>query len=133
MTGSGLLRSLSKSVQKPVEATIRGGELPKWLSGTLFRNGPGRYIYGDKAYKHLFDGHACIHKFKIDSGKVFYSNRLLETKSYRKSLSESRLYPVFGTEDLCSSIFGRLKSFFSPPDTWDNFNVNVLPYGMFIV
>jgi beta,beta-carotene 9',10'-dioxygenase len=130
MPGSGLLRSLTKNAQKPVEACIRGGgELPNWLKGTLFRNGPGRYVHGDKAYRHLFDGHACIHKFKIDAGKVTYSNQFLETRSFLKSSSESRLYPVFGTEDVCSNLFGRLKTVFHSPDYLDNFNVNIMPYG----
>ena len=31
-----LMRSLSKSLNKPVEATI-SGNIPSWVSGTLFR------------------------------------------------------------------------------------------------
>ena len=42
--------------------------------------------------EHLFDGHACLHKFKIENGKVTYSNKFLETKSFTKSLAENRLY-----------------------------------------
>jgi hypothetical protein len=33
----GLLRSLEKSVQEPVD-TIVTGQIPLWLNGTLFRN-----------------------------------------------------------------------------------------------
>jgi beta,beta-carotene 9',10'-dioxygenase len=126
-----LLRSLTKRAQEPVEATLHGAELPHWLSGTLYRNGPGRYEYTDKAHKHLFDGHSCVHKFKIESGKVTYSNKFLETKSYTQAAHENRLFPVFGTADLCSTIFGRLKTFFELPDTFDNVNVSILPFGEF--
>ena len=47
-----LLRSLIKDNPEPVETKVIG-KIPEWLSGTLFRNGPGRYEYGDKKYNHL--------------------------------------------------------------------------------
>ena len=50
--GNPLLRSLNKSVQEPVE-TIVSGQIPDWVRGTLYRNGPGRYEYGDKEYSNL--------------------------------------------------------------------------------
>ncbi|CAF0718742.1 unnamed protein product [Brachionus calyciflorus] len=125
---SKLLRSLTKSEQSPVEANVIG-EIPKWLNGTLFRNGPGRFKYGDKTYEHLFDGHSCIHKFQIKNGKVFYSNKFLETHSYKKTLKESRLYSVFGTIDVCSNLYERMKLVFQWPETLDNANINLVPYG----
>jgi carotenoid cleavage dioxygenase-like enzyme len=131
MPGYGLLRTLTKTEQEPVETTIRG-EIPEWVNGTLFRNGPGRFDYGDKSLKHLFDGHSCIHKFKVENGKVFYSNKFQETKSFTKTLNEDKLYPTFGTEDVCSTLYGRIKSFFYQPETMDNTNVNIMPFGKFI-
>ena len=125
--GFELLRSLTRSYDEAIEATIKG-TIPEWLNGTLFRNGPGRFEYGDKSYKHVFDGQSCVHKFKIENGKVEYSNKLLETQSYQKSSKENRLYPVFGTADLASNIFGRLKTIFKIPDTFDNVNVNIQPF-----
>ena len=123
-----LLRSLEKSSQEPVETKV-AGVLPTWLSGSLFKNGTGRYEYSNKNYKHLFDGHACIHKFSIAGGKVVYSNKMLGTKSYTRSLAKNRLYPVFGTSDLSSNVFGRLRTVFNFDSTMDNVNVNVVPYG----
>jgi carotenoid cleavage dioxygenase-like enzyme len=129
MTGwSNLLRSLKHSTDKPVEAVIKG-EIPKWLSGTLFRNGPGRFEFGDQSYKHVFDGSACVHKFQINNGNCMYSNKLLETKSYNKMVKENKLLPAFGTDNIDISLFGRLKSFVNPPDHQDNVNVNVVPYA----
>lgn len=127
--GHELLRSLTKHEQEPIEAPIEGS-IPSWIEGTLYRNGPGRFEYGDKNYEHLFDGHACIHKFKISNGRVVYSNRFLETQSFKKTLAEKRLYPVFGTIDVCSNVFERCKSFFKFPETFDNVNVNIVPFGM---
>ena len=30
------------------------GEIPKWINGTLYRNGPGKFNIGDKEYKFEF-------------------------------------------------------------------------------
>ena len=85
--------------------------------------------YGDKMYRHLFDGHSCVHKVKISQGKVVYSNKLLESVSYLRSCSENRLYPAFGTADLCSNIFNRVKTVFHGDPTMDNTNVTILPFA----
>jgi carotenoid cleavage dioxygenase-like enzyme len=84
-----LLRSLTKDETPEVEAVITG-QVPSWLTGSLYRNGPGRYEYGDKAYTHLFDGHGCVHKFKILNGKVFYANKFLQTDHFKKVNAEKR-------------------------------------------
>ena len=93
------------------------------------RNGPGRYEFGSLNYKHLFDGQACIHKYAIKDGEVNYSNKLLESKAYTKTINENRLFPAFGTADSKANIIQRVRSFFNPPDHLDNCNVSVLPLG----
>lgn len=123
-----LLRSLKKSTEVPIKTVIKG-EIPKWVNGTLYRNGPGRFKFGDNSYTHLFDGQACVHKFKVQNGEVHYSNKLLETKAYNVSSTENRILPNFGSVDLSSNIFGRFKTFFNPPETADNVNVNVAPFA----
>lgn len=125
-----LIRSLVKDNPEPVECKVIG-EIPEWLNGSLFRNGPGRFEYGEKTYNHLFDGHSCVHKFTISDGKVTFSNKILDTVSYRKTVKNNRLYPVFGTSDVCSNVFGRLKTFYNTleDEKLDNVNVNVVPYG----
>ena len=39
-----LLRNLTKDVQTEVAALVKG-TIPAWINGSLFRNGPGRYVY----------------------------------------------------------------------------------------
>jgi carotenoid cleavage dioxygenase-like enzyme len=80
---------------------------------------------------HLFDGLACIHKFEIKDGNVVYSNRLIETTAYKKSVEEDRLgICAFGTPDLCSTLFGRLKMvYYGSHDGMDNNNVNIVPFA----
>lgn len=122
------LRSLTVSEEGPVETEV-DGSMPEWLEGTLFRNGPGRYDYGKRSNQHLFDGHALLHKFKIGQNKVVYSSKFLETKSYRTAIKENRLYPVFGTPDAKSNIYERVKTFLDLPDSFDNFNISISPFG----
>lgn len=55
------------------------GEIPDWLSGALYRNGPAHFQGG-----HWFDGLAMIHKFSFHQGAVSYANRFLRTEAYQR-------------------------------------------------
>ena len=87
------------------------GEVPRWLSGSLLRNGSGKYTVGSDEYQHLFDGLAVIHQYKIEKGKVLYKNKLLETETKDKCLGSKRIIvSEFGTvayPDPCKSLFNR--------------------------
>jgi len=41
------------------------GCMPKWLKGTLIRNGPGSLKVGDMTFGHLFDGSALLHRLEM--------------------------------------------------------------------
>jgi carotenoid cleavage dioxygenase-like enzyme len=45
------------------------GRIPDWLTGTLLREGPGRYEWGPDRYRHWFDGSGMIHKFSFRGGQ----------------------------------------------------------------
>lgn len=123
-----LLRSLNSSLSQPIQLKVVGS-LPKWLRGTLFRNGPGQFVYDKMSYFHLFDGHACINRFQIRDQQVTFFNRLLDTQCRQLTRSHSRLYPVFGTADRHSTLLERLKMLFVFPSTNDNVNVNVITFA----
>lgn len=90
------------------------GNIPVWLEGTLIRNGPGTFRVGDEQYRHWFDGLAMLHKFSFQNGQVSYANRFLECDAYTQAKSQGRIvYSEFAT-DPCQTIFGRLKTLFSP-------------------
>ena len=100
------------------------GELPRWLTGSLLRNGPGTFRVGTQRYRHWFDGLAMLHRFTIDDGRVSYANRFLETESYRAARDEGRIaYPEFAT-DPCRSLFARAMAVFDPQVT-DSAKVNI--------
>ena len=100
------------------------GTIPKWLSGTLIRNGPAKFEVGKEKFQHWFDGLAMLHKFSFKEGKVSYANKFLESKAYQSARDTDKIsYREFAT-DPCRSIFKRVSSMFSTKFT-DNANVNV--------
>lgn len=118
MSTQRILRSLQKSQVNPVEATVTGN-IPKWVNGSLFRNGPGQFEFNNKFYSHLFDGAAVVNKFEINDGKVYFSNRHIDSVFYKKATSQKELVGQFGTVSEGTNIFGRLKDFFNMPATTD--------------
>jgi carotenoid cleavage dioxygenase-like enzyme len=107
------------------------GEIPAWLSGSLVRNGPGRFEVGGERVEHWFDGLAMLHKFRFaeengtdGGGDVFYSNRFLRTEAYREAVEDERITSQFATS---GSYLDQLKSFLG--DSTDNANVNVARIG----
>lgn len=55
------LRSCSDEIPEPMGGQVQGS-IPKWLNGTLLRNGPGSLNVGDMQFHHLFDSAALLHK-----------------------------------------------------------------------
>jgi carotenoid cleavage dioxygenase-like enzyme len=104
------------------------GEIPAWLSGTLLRNGPGKFEVGGERVRHWFDGLAMIRKYEFQSGNVSYSNRFLRTESYRDAMN-GRLGGQFATD---SGGLGKLLGWvrrLGPPEPTDNANVHVARIG----
>jgi all-trans-8'-apo-beta-carotenal 15,15'-oxygenase len=60
------------------------GTIPAELSGTLYRNGPGRWQdHTGRPLHHLFDGDGMVSAFTIERGAVHYRNRYVRTQHYR--------------------------------------------------
>jgi len=100
------------------------GDLPDWLTGTLFRNGPAQFEVGDQNYNHWFDGHAMLHAFQVKDGAVEYRNRFVKSKSREEALDQGEIARSEFATDPCMSIFGRVMSVFNPKPT-DNAAINV--------
>lgn len=115
---------LEREVQ--IEELPVEGEIPKWLSGTLVRNGPGRWLAGETELEHWFDGLAMLHRFGFDSGRVSYANRYLKSAQYRHVDRNGEIgYAEFAT-DPCRSIFKRvMTTFFGEQEFGNNACVNV--------
>ena len=114
---------------EPISAEIRGN-LPSWLTGTLIRNGPGRFECGDTSFNHWFDGQGLLHRFHIKDGNVTYCNKFIRSQSYADSLEHGiQSHIEFGTfipPDPCQNIFQRFFSrFWREELPFDNTLVNV--------
>ncbi|XP_072283191.1 carotenoid-cleaving dioxygenase, mitochondrial [Pyxicephalus adspersus] len=117
---------------QPIPAKVKG-TIPKWIRGSLLRNGPGRFEFGDDKYNHWFDGMALMHNFTIDNGSVTYMSKFLESDSYTKNRIKNRIVvSEFGTlaaPDPCKSVFDRMKSKFDfKKNSTDNCSVNYVIY-----
>ena len=79
--------------------TIKG-EIPKELSGTFYRNGPGQIERGGQSVHHPFDGDGMIAAMRFKNGRVHFSNRFIRTKAWEEEEQAQKfLYRgVFGTQ-----------------------------------
>jgi beta,beta-carotene 9',10'-dioxygenase len=103
------------------------GELPAWLSGTLFRNGPALFEAGKVSFRHWFDGQAMLHRFAVADGAVTYTNRFIDSSSKRAADAGRIAYREFAT-DPCQRYFSRLFTQFRPPARGlTNANVSIAP------
>ncbi|WP_269609586.1 carotenoid oxygenase family protein [Prochlorococcus marinus] len=82
------------------ELKLVKGSIPKQISGTFYRNGPGRLERGGRWVHHPFDGDGMIAAFKFDNGKIKITNRFVRTKEWKEEeKSQKFLYRgVFGTQ-----------------------------------
>ena len=75
------------------------GQVPADLTGTFFRNGPGRQRIGGKPYGHWFDGDGMLCAFTFADGRVHFRNRYVRTPKYvEETAAQKILYRGFGTQ-----------------------------------
>lgn len=77
---NGVFQTLAEEHDYDVEEVE--GAIPAELTGTLYRNGPGKNEVGGRPYAHLFDGDALLSQFTLDAGRVHYRNRFVRTTHY---------------------------------------------------
>ncbi|KAL0576582.1 hypothetical protein V5O48_005414 [Marasmius crinis-equi] len=106
--------------REPVDLAIKG-TIPPWLSGVLYRTGPGTYQVPtakdpsrNVTVQHWFDGLTMNHRFEVHPGgqRVSYRSRK-STDDYEKAVAEKEILPgvSFGQRrDICETIF---KKFFT--------------------
>ncbi|KAI9002965.1 carotenoid oxygenase [Hyaloraphidium curvatum] len=113
-------------VTAPVRLAVQG-TLPPWLSGVLYRAGPGTYEIplspeaakrtGKETYRisHWFDGLSMIHRFEIaPGGEVTYRSRSTAKGVEELIRAEGGTLLSFGQDpDPCVSLLGRFMTFFS--------------------
>lgn len=75
------------------------GRLPEELTGTLYRNGPAHFTYGDRTSGHWFDGDGMIQAIRFGDGRAVHRGRFVETPKRRAEQAAGRfLAPGFGSD-----------------------------------
>ncbi len=113
-----------EEITEDIQLKVRG-KIPSYVSGRLYRNGPGLFQVTHKdgsvsEFKHWFDGIGVVHRFYIDSstGTVLYKNRRVN-KEYieaAENASSKQDYKAttFGAQDPCRSVLGSLFQYWKP-------------------
>ena len=124
----------------PIRLDVHG-QIPPWLTGTLYRTGPGTFSVPTKhGYDwkpvHWFDGLGLNHKFDIKpNGEVWYRSRKA-CPGAEVSIMENGAYLSysFDASDPCETYFQKFTTFFrraigiSPQrDEEDNVSVTLTP------
>lgn len=135
-----LVRSVDETPE-PISTDVQG-TIPSWINGSLLRNGPGKFEFGNTqwvertstvctkqqrvdyawilivhhSFNHWFDGMAMLHQFKMERGQVTYMSRFLHSNAYKKNSERDRIMmSEFGTlamPDPCKNFFQRFLSRF---------------------
>ncbi len=75
------------------------GEIPADLTGTFFRNGPGRQRIGETKYGHWFDGDGMLCAYTFRDGKAHFKNAYVRTPKYVEETEAQNIkYRGFGTQ-----------------------------------
>ena len=76
------------------------GAIPAELSGTLYRNGPGRLERGGQWVHHPFDGDGMITALRFEGGAASLRNRFVRTEGWLAEEAAGRFVRrgVFGTQ-----------------------------------
>ena len=121
----GILYKTADEVEKPLEVVGQGGRLPDWLEGTLIRDGPGLFEFGDHSADHAFDGMAMLRRYHIgpqEEGLAMnYSRRLVQSKVLSAN-REAQMFTKFGVGTPASdtTILKRLQALASQEEGGDN-------------
>jgi all-trans-8'-apo-beta-carotenal 15,15'-oxygenase len=74
------------------------GQLPRWLRGTYYINGPARFERAGLHYKHWLDGDGMVCALRFDNGAVHFTNRFVRTpKLEEEEATGYPIYRAFGT------------------------------------
>ena len=74
------------------------GEIPAFLRGTYYLNGPARFFRGDVKYRHWLDGDGMVCALRLEDGRALLTNRFVRgTKWVEEEEAGRALYRTFGT------------------------------------
>lgn len=92
-------RAFTLDVREASHAGLRvDGELPAYVRGTCFLNGPGRFSRGNLRYRHWLDGDGMVCAFGMGPGGPSFTNRFVRSEKFVREEAQGRpVYRTFGT------------------------------------
>lgn len=103
--------------------------VPKWIKGSLIRNGPARYEMGRRSFLNLFDGFGKLYSWQFPgNGSAFFSAKFLGSECYNESLKINDIAPYQTFDDLVPpmSFFDKELALYHG---LDNMNINVYNFS----
>ncbi len=74
------------------------GEIPSFVRGSYYLNGPARFVRGDVRYDHWLDGDGMIYAIHFDDDEVRFVNRFVRSKKFVAEETGGRaVFRAFGT------------------------------------
>jgi all-trans-8'-apo-beta-carotenal 15,15'-oxygenase len=106
------------------------GEVPSFVRGTYYLNGPARFERGGRAYRHWLDGDGMVCALRFEGGRVRFTNRFVRGAKFAAEEEAGRpVFRAFGTafkDDGNGGQSDRLKRGIMLESP---LNVSVYPYG----
>jgi len=100
------------------------GQVPEFVRGTYYLNGPARFGFGDLSYKHWLDGDGMVSALEFGERGMRLTNRYVcSTKREAERLAGRPLFRTFGTS-FAGSRLNRLNNATESP-----VNVSVYRFG----
>jgi all-trans-8'-apo-beta-carotenal 15,15'-oxygenase len=74
------------------------GEIPEFIRGTYYLNGPARFVHGDLRYRHWLDGDGMVCSLRFLEDEVQVTHRFVRSQKFVDETEAGRpLYRAFGT------------------------------------
>lgn len=95
----GLERAFSAVPEERSAEPLRlAGEIPSFLRGTYYLNGPARFARGDVRYRHWLDGDGMVCALRFSDGGAHLTARFVRSAKLAAEEAAGRaLYRAFGT------------------------------------
>merc|ERR1719320_884594 len=121
-----MLFTTAAEIVDAVAATTTGS-IPSWLSGTLLRDGPGLFEFGEEHALHAFDGMAMIRRYHTNQNTghgMNVSRKLIKSDILKSNLEEGRFTKYGVGTPAKGGVMDRLRNLGKPGA--DNVVVNTL-------
>jgi all-trans-8'-apo-beta-carotenal 15,15'-oxygenase len=100
------------------------GEVPDFVRGTYYVNGPARFKVGDLDYRHWLDGDGMIARLQFHADGISFKNRYIQSTKFTAEQKAGRaLFRTFGTP-LADGRLNRFNTGLQSP-----VNISVYPHG----